>query len=450
MSDHSASLSIPATLPLAGANSVQRLEAQPALQAPTTIRYAPSIRRRHEYQCRFPGRALRAKSRVTAARVVHSFGRSPRHRQSKRLGKTARRRYAKSRGIDKGKQLEKIEGHKIGRREPASSRDRMAQYRRIDLNAARSPRPEPRFDFPFRAQPDDLTKTGDEYRRLRHRHSGRVGCELALVSRHVRTSSTSSAMLPCWYSLAAMPDLYPLIRPFLSRLPAEAANALSLRALQRGLGRFVPPPGARAADPAILRQRLWGLDFHNPIGLAAGCDKDGRVPDAMLNLGFGFVEIGTVTPRPQTGNPKPRLFRLEEDRAIINRMGFNNGGLDAVIHRLSRRTRRGVVGVNLGKNRDTDDAAKDYEEGILRAGEVADYLVVNVSSPNTPGLRELQARTALEALLQQLVDARDKTGFQDAATAEDSPRPDRRSAPRHRRGSGRHRYRRANYLQHNR
>jgi dihydroorotate dehydrogenase len=150
------------------------------------------------------------------------------------------------------------------------------------------------------------------------------------------------------------------------------------------------------------------MDFPNPIGLAAGCDKDGRVPDAMLNLGFGFVEIGTVTPRPQTGNPKPRLFRLEEDRAIINRMGFNSDGLDTVIRRLSRRTRRGVVGINLGKNRDTDDATRDYEEGILRAGEVADYLVVNVSSPNTLGLRELQARTALEALLQQLVDARDK------------------------------------------
>ena len=207
-----------------------------------------------------------------------------------------------------------------------------------------------------------------------------------------------------------MPDFYPLIRPFLSRLPAEAANELSLRALQHGLGRLFLPREARAADPAILKQRLWGMDFPNPIGLAAGCDKDGRVPDAMLNLGFGFVEIGTVTPRPQTGNPKPRLFRLEEDRAIINRMGFNSDGIDTVIRRLSRRTRRGVVGINLGKNRDTDDAARDYEEGILRAGEVADYLVLNVSSPNTPGLRELQARTALEALLQQLVDARDENG----------------------------------------
>src|SRR5271166_514258 len=208
-----------------------------------------------------------------------------------------------------------------------------------------------------------------------------------------------------------MPDLYPLIRPLLSRLPAEAANALSLCALQCGLGPLFLPRGIQTPDPASLRQRLWGLDFANPIGLAAGCDKDARVPDAMIELGFGFVEIGTVTPRPQSGNPKPRLFRLDEDRAIINRMGFNSGGLDAVVHRLSRRRHSGIVGVNLGKNRDTEDAAKDYEEGILRAVEVADYLVVNVSSPNTPGLRDLQARAVLDALLRQLVDARDNTGF---------------------------------------
>ncbi len=157
---------------------------------------------------------------------------------------------------------------------------------------------------------------------------------------------------------------------------------------------------------------MWGLDFPNPIGLAAGCDKDARVPDAMLNLGFGFVEIGTVTPRPQPGNPKPRVFRLDEDRAIINRMGFNSAGLDTVIHRLSRRARWGIVGVNIGKNRDSDEAANDYENGIVRAAEVADYLVVNVSSPNTPGLRELQARAALDALLQRLVDARGKTNFE--------------------------------------
>src|SRR5262249_33564053 len=134
------------------------------------------------------------------------------------------------------------------------------------------------------------------------------------------------------------------------------------------------------------------------------------IPDEMIESGFGFVEIGTVTPRPQSGNPKPRLFRLDEDQAIINRMGFNNGGLDAVLRRLSRRSRSGIVGVNLGKNRDTEDAAEDYEEGILRAVEIADYLVVNVSSPNTPGLRDLQAREALDMLLRRLLDARAKTG----------------------------------------
>ena len=203
-----------------------------------------------------------------------------------------------------------------------------------------------------------------------------------------------------------MPNLYPLIGPLLRRLPAEAAHILSLRALQFGAGRFLIDRGALEPDPQILRQRLWGLDFANPVGLAAGYDKDARVPDALLDLGFGFVEIGTVTPRPQPGNPKPRLFRLEEDGAAINRMGFNSSGLDAVIARLSRRKRRGIVGVNLGKNRDNEDAAADYEEGIRRAAGLADYLVVNVSSPNTPGLRDLQARSALDSLLRRLINAR--------------------------------------------
>jgi dihydroorotate dehydrogenase len=159
-----------------------------------------------------------------------------------------------------------------------------------------------------------------------------------------------------------------------------------------------------------LAQRLWGLDFANPVGLAAGYDKDARVPDAMLRLGFGFVEVGTVTPRPQPGNPKPRLFRLEQDQAIINRMGFNSGGLDAACERLSRRIRSGIVGVNLGKNRDTDDATDDYGDGILRAARLADYLVVNISSPNTPGLRELQRRAMLGSLLDRLLSVRETTG----------------------------------------
>ena len=179
-----------------------------------------------------------------------------------------------------------------------------------------------------------------------------------------------------------MAKLYPLISPVLRWLPREAAHALSLRALERGLGRFLG--ASSGSDPPVLAQRLWGRDFANPFGLAAGYDKDARVPDAILGLGFGFVEVGTVTPRPQPGNRKPRLFRLEHDRAIINRMGFNSGGLDAVCDRLSRRGRSGIVGVNLGKNRDTDDAPVDYAEGIRRTARLADYLVVNVSSPNTP------------------------------------------------------------------
>jgi dihydroorotate dehydrogenase len=206
-----------------------------------------------------------------------------------------------------------------------------------------------------------------------------------------------------------MPNLYPLIRPVLRRLPAEAAHNLTLRTLEAGLGRLIIDGAAREPDPPILAQRLWGLDFPNPVGLAAGFDKDARVPEAMLAFGFGFVEIGTVTPRPQPGSPRPRLFRLEQDQAIINRMGFNSGGLDAAIQRLRRR-RTGIVGVNLGKNRDSRDAVSDYSEGIRRALPVADYLVVNVSSPNTPGLRDLQRRASLQALLTPLLRARQEGG----------------------------------------
>jgi dihydroorotate dehydrogenase len=207
-----------------------------------------------------------------------------------------------------------------------------------------------------------------------------------------------------------MPNLYPLIRLPLRRLPREAAHELTLRGLELGLGRFLGVAAAPDPDPPVLAQRLWGLDFANPVGLAAGYDKDARVPDAMVQLGFGFVEVGTVTPRPQPGNPKPRLFRLEQDQAVINRMGFNSGGLDAVCERLSRRIRSGIIGINLGKNRDTNDAAGDYAAGILRTARLADYLVVNVSSPNTPGLRELQHRAMLESLLGRLISVREETG----------------------------------------
>jgi dihydroorotate dehydrogenase len=203
-----------------------------------------------------------------------------------------------------------------------------------------------------------------------------------------------------------VPELYGLVRPLLRALPPETAHRLSLAALAAGLGRT-----AAAPDPPILRQRLWNRDFPNPVGIAAGFDKDAQAPEALLRLGFGFVEIGTVTPRPQPGNPKPRVFRLSTDGALINRLGFNSGGLEAALTRLARRRREtGIVGVNVGKNRDSTDAVADYVEGIRRAAPLADYLVVNVSSPNTPGLRDLQSRAALAELLVAVLAARDGSG----------------------------------------
>src|SRR5207248_6015510 len=189
-------------------------------------------------------------------------------------------------------------------------------------------------------------------------------------------------------------------------MPPETAHRLTLTALAAGLGGSSRPP-----DLPELRQRVWGLDFPNPIGIAAGFDKNAQAPEPLLRLGFGFVEIGTVTPRPQPGNPIPRVFRLEADGALINRMGFNSGGLDLVVQRMrARRHEAGIVGVNVGKNRDSADAAPDYAEAVRRTAPLADYLVVNVSSPNTPGLRELQARAALEALLRQVLEARHQAG----------------------------------------
>ncbi len=203
-----------------------------------------------------------------------------------------------------------------------------------------------------------------------------------------------------------MADFYALFRPLLRALPPETAHRLTLMALAAGFG-----GRARTPDPPVLAQRLWGRDFPNPIGIAAGFDKDGRVPDALLGLGFGFVELGTVTPLPQPGNPKPRVFRLDADGALINRLGFNSLGLDALVARLgARRSNAGIVGVNIGRNRDSADAASDYAEGVRRTAALADYLVVNVSSPNTPGLRDLQARTALDDLLRRLLAARAETG----------------------------------------
>ncbi len=202
-----------------------------------------------------------------------------------------------------------------------------------------------------------------------------------------------------------MPDFFPLIRPLLRALPAEAAHRVTLATLGWGLGGLVA--GRAEPDPPSLRQRLWGRDFPNPIGVAAGFDKDALVPDAVLRLGCGFAETGTVTPRPQVGNPRPRIFRLDQDRAVINRLGFNNQGLEQTLARLRARPRTGIVGVNLGKNRDSEDAVADYLDGVRRVGRLADYFVVNVSSPNTPGLRDLQRREILGDLLRQVVATRD-------------------------------------------
>ena len=199
-----------------------------------------------------------------------------------------------------------------------------------------------------------------------------------------------------------MSKLYRLIRPFMFCLDPERAHGLTMVALRQGW-----VPHMKRVDDPILGQELWGRTFHNPIGLAAGFDKDALVPEEMFNLGFGFVEIGSVTPRPQAGNPKPRLFRLAADQAVVNRMGFNNAGADAVAQNLAAlsKNRTGPIGVNLGKNKDTKDAVSDYVSGIRKLGEFADYVVINVSSPNTPGLRALQGKEPLAELLRAVKDA---------------------------------------------
>jgi dihydroorotate dehydrogenase len=206
-----------------------------------------------------------------------------------------------------------------------------------------------------------------------------------------------------------MPDLYPLARQLLWRLQPETAHNVALHALKAGLGFLSTNKQARGPDSPILKQSLWGLTFHNPVGVAAGFDKDALVPNEILRLGFGAVEVGTVTPQPQGGYDKPRVFRLDQDNSIINRMGFPSAGLDVVAKRLaSRRKEAGILGVNLGKNRDTEIASLDYTEALRRIAPLADYLVVNISSPNTPGLRDLQRRAPLEALLTALMGEREK------------------------------------------
>ena len=194
--------------------------------------------------------------------------------------------------------------------------------------------------------------------------------------------------------------LYKLFRPLAFALDAETAHRATIAGLS--LAPRLPMP----TFAPELASTVAGLTFPSPVGLAAGFDKDAEVPDAMLGLGFGFVEVGTITPKPQIGNPRPRLFRLKEDRAVINRMGFNNGGQAAALDRLGKRRRRGIVGVNIGANKDSEDRIADYVAGVKAMSPVADYLTVNISSPNTPGLRNLQAGGELIELLAAVREAR--------------------------------------------
>ncbi|MBV9558431.1 MAG: quinone-dependent dihydroorotate dehydrogenase [Pseudolabrys sp.] len=194
-----------------------------------------------------------------------------------------------------------------------------------------------------------------------------------------------------------------LSRPLLRALDPEDAHTLAIRALN------MVPLAKPAPDPAVIAVRAFGLNFPNPVGIAPGFDKNAAAPDALLRLGFGFVEIGTVTPRPQSGNPRPRLFRLDRDEGVINRLGFNNEGEAAVLARLAARAERGgIVGVNVGANKDSKDRIADYARLIDSFAPVASYFTVNISSPNTPGLRDLQQGKALDELLTRALEARDR------------------------------------------
>jgi dihydroorotate dehydrogenase len=194
-----------------------------------------------------------------------------------------------------------------------------------------------------------------------------------------------------------------LARPFMRTFDPEDAHRLAVAALKR-----VPTPSA-GADDRRLSVRAFGLNFPNPIGIAAGFDKNAEVPDALMRLGFGFVEIGTVTPLPQAGNPRPRLFRLPADEGVINRLGFNNEGERVVLQRLAKRASQGgIIGVNIGANKESPDRVADYVRLIEAFAPVASYFTVNVSSPNTPGLRDLQQAKQLDDLLARVVEARDR------------------------------------------
>ncbi|XP_011687614.1 PREDICTED: dihydroorotate dehydrogenase (quinone), mitochondrial [Wasmannia auropunctata] len=204
-----------------------------------------------------------------------------------------------------------------------------------------------------------------------------------------------------FYSDVAMP-LVQLVDP-------EIAHELAVKALKYGLA-----PSQKTEDPRSLRTTVLGLQLKSPIGMAAGFDKQGEAVEGLHKIGFSFVEIGSVTPKPQSGNPKPRVFRLPEDKAVVNRYGFNSDGHDAVWKRLKglkeSKSFDGILGVNLGKNKETEDATRDYVDGIKRFVDVADYFVINISSPNTPGLRSLQNKRNLEELLTAVNAARESAG----------------------------------------
>jgi dihydroorotate dehydrogenase len=195
--------------------------------------------------------------------------------------------------------------------------------------------------------------------------------------------------------------LFALSRPLLFAIPPEEAHELTLKSLEKGVY-----PADSTANPPSLTVTMAGIKFANPIGIAAGFDKDARVPDAVLGMGCGFAEVGTVTPLAQAGNPKPRVFRLVDDGALINRLGFNNGGHAAALMRLMARTKTGIVGVNIGANKDTVDRVADYVAGIDAFQDVASYFMVNISSPNTTGLRKLQDPASLDVLLARVMEAR--------------------------------------------
>ncbi len=204
--------------------------------------------------------------------------------------------------------------------------------------------------------------------------------------------------------------MYSLARQFLFRLDAEQAHGLGLKAIEAAYRSGLNP--LLATRPAPLKTRAFGVEFANPVGLAAGLDKNGEHIDALMALGFGFVEIGTTTPRPQAGNPKPRMFRLPDRQAVINRLGFNNTGVDALVRNVEKARRNGILGINIGKNRDTpnDKAADDYIHCMERVFALADYVTVNISSPNTSGLRDLQHEETLRRFIGELREVQEELG----------------------------------------